>query len=86
MARSSVSRREFMKGAAVVGGGVLLAGCASEPAPAQEAVAESAPMTAMTAEEILTPLGMMPGSPDHAKGWTTVLPDLPEGMPLNRGR
>ena len=83
MAKSSVSRREFMKGAAVVGGGVLLAGCASEPAPAQEAVAESAPMTAMTAEEILTPLGMMPGSPDHAKGWTTELPDLPEGMPLN---
>ena len=83
MAKSSVSRREFMKGAAVVGGGVLLAGCASEPAPAQEAVAESAPMTAMTAEEILTPLGMMPGSPDHAKGWTTELPDLPDGMPLN---
>ena len=71
MARSSVSRRDFMKQAAVVGGGVLLAGCASEPAPAQEAVSESAPMTAMTAEEILTPLGMMPGSPDHAKGWTT---------------
>ena len=85
MARSSVSRRSFMKGAAVVGGGVLLAGCASEPAPAQEAVSESAPMTGMTAEEILTPLGMMPGSPDHAKGWTTELPDLPEGMPLNPG-
>ena len=83
MARSSVSRRSFMKGAAVVGGGVLLAGCASEPAPAQEAVSESAPMTGMTAEEILTPLGMMPGSPDHAKGWTTELPDLPDGMPLN---
>ena len=83
MSKSSVSRRSFMKGAAVVGGGVLLAGCASEPAPAQEAVAESAPMTAMTAEEILTPLGMMPGSPDHAKGWTTELPDLPDGMPLN---
>ena len=83
MARSSVSRRDFMKQAAVVGGGVLLAGCASEPAPAQEAVSESAPMTGMTAEEILTPLGMMPGSPDHAKGWTTELPDLPDGMPLN---
>ena len=23
----------------------------------------------MTAEEILTPLGLMPGSPDNAKGW-----------------
>ena len=82
MARGSVSRREFMKGAAVAGGGVLLAGCAAEPA-APEAVAESAPMVAMTAEEILTPAGLMPGSPDHAKGWTTDLPDLPEGMPLN---
>ena len=56
MAKSSVSRREFMKGAAVAGGGVLLAGCAPEAA-APEAVAESAPMVAMTAEEILTPLG-----------------------------
>ncbi len=82
MAKSSVSRRSFMKGAAVAGGGVLLAGCAAEPA-APEAVAESAPMVAMTAEEILTPLGMMPGSPDHPKGWTTELPDVPEGMPLN---
>ena len=66
MAKGSVSRREFMKGAAVAGGGVLLAGCAPEPA-APEAVAESAPMAAMTAEEILTPAGLMPGSPDHAK-------------------
>ena len=71
-----------MKGAAVAGGGVLLAGCAPEQA-APEAVAESAPMTAMTAEEILTPLGLMPGSPDHPKGWTTDLPDVPEGMPLS---
>ncbi len=77
MPKSSVSRREFMKGAAVVGGGALLAGCAPE------AVAESAPMTAMTAEEILTPLGLMPGSPDHPKDWTTALPDPPEGMPLS---
>ena len=82
MAKSSVSRREFMKGAAVVGGGVLLAGCAPE-AVAPEAVSEAAPMTAMTAEEILTPLGLMPGSPDHPKGWTTMLPDPPEGMPLS---
>ena len=52
-----------------MGGVVLLAGCVTETAaPAQEAVSESAPMAAMTAEEILTPLGMMPGSPDHAKG------------------
>jgi putative aldouronate transport system substrate-binding protein len=34
-----------------------------------------------TAEEILTPLGLMPGSPDHPKGWKTILPDLPAGMP-----
>ena len=40
-------------------------------------------MAAMTAEESSTRLGLMPGSPDHAKGWTTMLPDLPEGMPLS---
>ena len=57
MVTSSVSRRSFMKQAAVVGSGVLLAGCATEPAVTQEAVSESAPMTAMTAEEILTPRG-----------------------------
>lgn len=50
-----------MKGAAVIGGGVLTAGCAPEPA-APEAV----PMAAMTAEEILTQLGLMPSSPDQA--------------------
>ena len=82
MPKSSVSRREFMKGTAVAGGGVLLAGCTSEPA-APEAVAESASVTAMTIEEILTPLGLMPGSPDHAKGWTTALTDPPEGMSLS---
>ena len=47
------------------GGGVLLAGCVTEPAE-QETVSEAAPMAAMTAEEILTRLGMMPGSPGHA--------------------
>lgn len=64
MANSSVSRHSFMKGAAVGGGGVLLAGCVAEAPPAQEA----APMAAMTAEEILARLGLMPGSQDHAKG------------------
>ena len=36
-----------------------------------------------TAEEILTPLGLMPGSPDHPKGWKTIMPDVPAGMPLD---
>jgi len=46
---------------------VLLAGRATEPAATEEAVSEASPMTAMKAEEeILTPLGLMPGSPDHA--------------------
>ena len=68
MAKSSVSRREFMKVAAVVGAGVLLAGCVAGAPPAQDAVSEETPMTAMTAEETLTPLELMPGSPDHAEG------------------
>ena len=36
----------------------------------------------MTEEEILTPLGLRPSSPDHLKGWTTTLPDRTERMPL----
>ena len=67
MARGSVSRREFMKGAAVAGGGVLLAGCAPEPA-APEAVSEAAPMVAMTAEEILTPAGADAGVAGPCEG------------------
>ena len=47
-----------------MGGGELLGGRATEP----RLVSEAAPMTAMTEEEILTPLGMMPGSPDRCEG------------------
>jgi len=36
---------------------------------------------AKTAEEILIEAGNMPGSPDHPKGWKTLLPDLPAGVP-----
>lgn len=54
------------------------------PTNAAEATEAATPAGAVkTAEEILTPLGLMPGSPNHAKGWKTVLPDIPAGMPLN---
>jgi putative aldouronate transport system substrate-binding protein len=80
---------------AVLGGGGVLAACAPQatPAPtiAPTEVAEPAEPTAApaavevpkTVEEILTPLGLMPGSPDKPKGWKTTLPDVPEGMPLD---
>jgi putative aldouronate transport system substrate-binding protein len=36
--------------------------------------------TPRTVEEILGP-DLMPGSPDHPRGWKTTLPDLPPGVP-----
>ena len=38
-------------------------------------------VSAQTPEEILTAAGNMPGSPDHPRGWRTLLPDLPAGVP-----
>ena len=41
-----------------------------------------AAQSAVAPEDIPAYLGAdMPGSPDHANGWTTVLPDLPDGLP-----
>ncbi len=83
MSQSSLSRRDFLRQAAAVGGGILVAGCASESAPAPSPVSSDvSSAVGMTAEEILTPLGLMPGSPDHPKGWTTSLPDMPDDMPV----
>ncbi|MBC7235070.1 MAG: extracellular solute-binding protein [Chloroflexi bacterium] len=42
-----------------------------------EKVVEVAPKSP---EEILGP-ELMPGSPDHPRGWRTILPDLPPGVP-----
>jgi putative aldouronate transport system substrate-binding protein len=66
---------------------VALAACAPPggAAPAANTEAQSsaaAPSAPMNQEAMVSLLGAdMPGSPSHAKGWATKLPDLPAGLP-----
>src|SRR3712207_4120733 len=53
------------------------AGQSTASAPGQTAAA--APQAGASLAEVLGP--DMPGSPNHPKGWTTRLPDLPAGLP-----
>ena len=82
---TTLSRRHFLKLSGTVGTTALLAACAPEAAPS--AGGESADMPQTATQSIPELLGAdMPGSPDHPNGWTTVLPDLPEGLPPEPGR
>jgi putative aldouronate transport system substrate-binding protein len=85
--RTALSRRQFLHLSGTVGVTALLAACnppgASAPPAATEAAQPAEPFTG-SIEELLG--DDMPGSPDHPKGWTTVLPDLPEGLPPAPGR
>ncbi len=56
---------------------------AATAAPAAAApTAASAATAAPAAQSLAELLGAdMPGSPNHPKGWTTMLPDLPAGLP-----
>ena len=49
------------------------------PTAAAPAAPTAAPQAAQSLAELLG--ADMPGSPNHPKGWTTVLPDLPAGLP-----
>src|SRR5262245_54923337 len=56
------------------------------PTAAPPAAPTAAPAAATAAPQAAQPLAEllgadMPGSPNHPKGWTTVLPDLPTGLP-----
>ena len=82
----SLSRRQFLQLSGAVSATALIAACAPagapESAPANTDAAASAPSAPVTSDQIPALLGPdMPGSPNHAKGWTTVLPDLPAGAP-----
>ena len=67
---------------------------ASAPAPTTAATAStaaaptvapattSAPAAGTPAAGPVLPPALMPGSPTHAKGWTTILPPLPAGVPV----
>ncbi len=75
------SRRQFLKLSGTAGTTALIAACA--PGAGEEAAA--IPQTAtQSIPELLD--ADMPGSPDHPRGWTTVLPDLPEGLPPAPGQ
>jgi putative aldouronate transport system substrate-binding protein len=79
---SALSRRQFLQLSGTVGVTTFLAACTpsgvSAPPAADEAAQPAEPYTG-SIEELLG--SDMPGSPDHPKGWTTVLPDLPNGLP-----
>ena len=79
---SRLSRRQFLQVSGTIGVTTLLAACtpsgATAPPASTEAAQPAEPYTG-SIEELLG--SDMPGSPDHPKGWTTVLPDLPNGLP-----
>jgi len=91
-----ISRRECLKLGAVAAWGLFAAACSpqvseetAKPSGTTEEVAsgsEAAPADTegktLTAEELLGP-GSLPGSPEHPKGFRTVLPALPSGMPVS---
>jgi len=81
----SLSRRQFLQLSGTVGVVALLAACAPAGAPAAPANTNAGAATsgaALKSDQLPALLGAdMPGSPTHAKGWTTMLPDLPAGSP-----
>ena len=78
----SMSRRQFLQLSSMVGVSAALVACSAPPAteaPVSSEAAQPAEVFTGSIEELLG--ADMPGSPTHAKGWTTTLPDLPEGNP-----
>ncbi len=82
--RNAFSRRQFLQLSGSVGAVALLAACApagSAVAPAAEQSSSASGGEGIASAEMPGLLGAdMPGSPSHAKGWTTMLPDLPAGI------
>jgi len=79
----SMSRRQFLQFSTMMGVSVAVVACAAPTTtqPAATAAANQPAATPFTGS-VGDLLGKdMPGSPTHAKGWTTKLPDLGEGNP-----
>ncbi|MCY4081941.1 MAG: substrate-binding domain-containing protein [Caldilineaceae bacterium] len=86
---TSFTRRHFLKLSGTAGATAMLAACGPSGAPEASSSAEgaSADMAQTATQSIPELLGAdMPGSPDNPRGWTTVLPDLPEGLPPAPGQ
>ncbi|MCL5997312.1 MAG: hypothetical protein M1546_14835 [Chloroflexi bacterium] len=91
-AKKHVSRRQILKFTASLAIGTGLTACmpaqVTQPTVASNATevpvapteagaaATAAVMPAATVEERLKKIGWLPGSPDHAKGWKTILPEV----------
>ena len=90
--RRSLSRRHFLQLSSTVMATSLLAACAPSAPPGEAAQPpagdQAAPAAGAQAPQSLPELlgPDMPGSPNHAKGWTTNLPDLPAGYPPAPGQ
>jgi putative aldouronate transport system substrate-binding protein len=80
---NSLSRRQFLQLSATLGASIALAACAppggAAPAPQAQPAAPAASGAPVPSDQLPDLLGPdMPGSPNHTKGWTTRLPDLPQ--------
>ncbi len=85
----SLSRRRFLKLSGAAGASVLVAACAPADSPETEMSAGegSEAMPQASTQSVQELLGAdMPGSPGQSRGWTTVLPDLPAGLPPAPGQ
>ncbi|MEP7359686.1 MAG: hypothetical protein ABI847_20710, partial [Anaerolineales bacterium] len=80
-----ISRREFLRLGTLTAGGAILAACGTSTTPTAAptaAATTSAPTVAPTvaaalaAKDRLKAIGFLPGAPDHAKGWETILPNV----------
>ena len=83
------SRRHFLKLSGTAGATALIAACGPGGAPeAESSAVESSETLPQTATQSVPELlgADMPGSPNSPRGWTTVLPDLPEGLPPAPGQ
>ena len=87
--RANFSRRQFLQLSGSAGATALMAACAPAGAPesAPSAGDGSDAMSQTATQSVPELLGAdMPGSPDNPRGWTTELPDLPEGLPPAPGQ
>ena len=78
----SLSRRKFLQLSSMVGVSAALVACSAPNAavaPTESEASQPAEPFTGSIDELLG--ADLPGSPAHAKGWTTALPDLPEGNP-----
>ncbi|MCB0186877.1 MAG: extracellular solute-binding protein, partial [Caldilineaceae bacterium] len=84
--RNSFSRRRFLQLSGAAGAATLLVACApagNDVAPAPAAGEAGAGGEGIASADMPALLGAdMPGSPNHTKGWTTTLPDVPTGISL----